>query len=149
MPFIFVFFRLYLNQWINQCTCQKILTLCWKSLTRYTENWQPPETLKRTISDLLWIDRVEIFDRAGPVWVNLLLSQTKQKLRGNSTTAYKQVPDYTPAEKRSFSWICLCWKLEGYLIPTAMMLWSNSLLEDWGNTIFRWGLISCKACLWL
>lgn len=60
-----------------------------------------------------------MFNRAGPVWVNLLLSQTKQKLKGNSTTAYKQIPDYTPGEKRSFSWICLYSKLEGYLIPMA------------------------------
>lgn len=104
-----------------------------------------PEKLEKSIKDLLWIDRVEICKRAWPLWVYLLLSQVKQELRGNSSVAYKYIPDDTVQEKKSFSWACLLWKLEGYLILAAMMLWNNLSLEQWGKAIFRWGFISWKA----
>lgn len=112
---------------------------------RYICNWKDSwKKSEKTIKDLLWIQRVEMFKGAQPVWVYLLVSQAKQELRHNSAVAYKYILDYTLAEKKSFSWMCLCWKLEGYPILTAMMLWNNLLLEEWGKATWSCGLISCK-----
>lgn len=94
--------------------------------------------------NLFWIQRIEIFKGAQPVWVYLLGSQANPELRGNSAVAYKYIADYTLGEMKSFSWICLCWKLEGYSVLTAMMLWNNLSLEKWGRAILSGFLISCR-----
>lgn len=85
-----------------------------------------------------------IFKGTQPVWVYLLGSQANPELRSNSAVAYKYIADYTLGEMKSFSWICLCWKLEGYSVLTAMMLWNNLSLEKWGKAILSGFSISCR-----
>lgn len=136
-----------LKQYIQQCTPSTCMD---SKLEVFCQNWKNSWKKMQSASyNLFWMQRIEIFKGAQPVWVYLLGSQANPELRGNSAVAYKYIADYTLGEMKSFSWICLCWKLEGYSVLTAMMLWNNLSLEKWGKAIQVASWLAAGTILWL
>lgn len=86
-----------LKQYIQQFTCMD------SKLEVFVRTGKTPGKMQSATYNLFWIQRIEIFKGAQPVWVYLLGSQANPELRGNSAVAYKYIADYTLGEMKSFS----------------------------------------------